>query len=547
MLELLRIRDLALIEDMELEFSPGLNVLSGETGAGKSFILKALTFLTGDRISLDLVRPDKEKAVAEACFTLPGGEELILRRELAAETGRSRIFLADRLISQDAARDLRPSLLLHTGQHGRQQLLQPAFHMRVLDEYMNRPELQQELAALLRGLKDTASRKKELEGRIASLAEKRDMLEFQQQEIAKVDPKPGEEDALEQERLALKTAAENQADVEDALALLRGNGEGAGMLDALIRMERCLKSMARADERFAPHVTALEEFHISASELDSRLRHMRAKPSAEADRERIEARLFALAQLKRKLRRSFEQILSLRDEIAENLSFLDSCELDKKKLYREEQTLCASLAMLLAELNPARKNAAGKLAAAIEEELRLLGFSEHVRVAFAFNPTSLFPDREDCMEEKGLLLWQPNPGLPQQPLDKIASGGELSRFLLALVSLMSRQSDENPTLIFDEVDSGVGGHTLLKVADSLAKLAESRQIILITHWPQLAARAQRHFLVRKEVRSNDTYTLCERLRGTALREEISRMAGGGDMGEALAGKLLRSEKTDTLV
>jgi len=141
MLEFLRIRDLALIEDMELEFAPGLNVLTGETGAGKSFILKALTFLTGDRLSLDLVRPGKEKAVAEACFVLPGGEDILLRRELAAETGRSRIFLGDRLISQDSIRDLRPSLLLHTSQHGQQQLLQPAFHMRVLDEYMNKPEL----------------------------------------------------------------------------------------------------------------------------------------------------------------------------------------------------------------------------------------------------------------------------------------------------------------------------------------------------------------------------------------------------------------------
>ncbi|MCC8194284.1 MAG: AAA family ATPase [Deltaproteobacteria bacterium] len=538
MLEYLRIRDLALIEDMELEFASGLNVLTGETGAGKSFILKAIGFLTGDRLTTDLVRPGKEKAVAEASFALRDGAELILRRELSAETGRSRIFANDKLISQDAVRDLRPSLILHTSQHGQQQLLQPSFQAAVLDDFMNKPELLAERDACLASLRALAARREQLDARAASLAEKREILEFQQQEIEKVNPKPGEEEALEAEREEAKNAERVREGVEEALSLLRGDGDGPSLLDGLARLGKALAALARTDESFSPDLESLRELYTGLSDLDGRLRRMGTHTGSSADTERIEARLFALAQLKRKLRRSLEEILSLREAIAENISFLDSCELDRKQLTREESALCDTLGAVLARLNPAREAAAVELAAALEEELRHLGFSEHVRVEFAFSPAPLHPGREDCAELRARILWRPNPGQAPQPLDKIASGGELSRFLLALVSLMSQRSAEQPTLIFDEVDSGVGGLTLGRVADRLAQLAARRQLLLITHWPQLAAKAGRHFQVRKEVRGNDTFTLCTRLDEPGRRAELVRMAGGGEMGDALARELM---------
>ena len=538
MLEYLRIRDLALIEDMELEFASGLNVLTGETGAGKSFILKAIGFLTGDRLTTNLVRPGKEKAVAEAFFALPDGSELVLRRELSAETGRSRIFANDKLISQDAVRDLRPSLIIHTSQHGQQQLLQPAFQAAVLDDFMNRPELLAEREASLAALNTLASRREELEAKVAILAEKREILEFQQQEIDKVNPKPGEEEALETERDEARNAETVREGVEEALSLLRGDGDGWGLLDGLAQLDKALASLARTDEQFAPDLESLRELHTGLSDLDGRLRRMGTHTGSPANTERIEARLFALAQLKRKLRRSLEEILTLRDEITENISFLDSCELDKKQLAKEEAAQCDALAAVLAMLNPAREAAAKELAAALEEELRHLGFSEHVAVSFSFTKARLHPEREDCTELRARILWCPNPGQPAQPLDKIASGGELSRFLLALVSLMSQRSSVQPTLIFDEVDSGVGGLTLGRVANRLAQLAERRQLLLITHWPQLAANAKRHFQVYKEVRGSDTFTLCSRLDETGRHAELVRMAGGGDMGDALARELV---------
>lgn len=537
MLEYLRIRDLALIEDMELDFAPGMNALTGETGAGKSFIIKALGFLTGDRLTTDLVRPGKEKAMAEAFFVLPDGTDLVLRRELAADSGRSRLFINDKLSSQESIRDLRPSLLLHASQHGQQQLLQPAFQARVLDDYLNKPELLAARDGLLKELRELAARRDELKAKSAALAEKREMLEFQQQEIDKVDPEPGEEERLEAERSAMRQAATSRQSVEQALEALRGES-GSGLLDQISFLGRALRNLAATDESFSQDAESLEETRLALTDLDSRLRRTGTKQFAEAAVEKIEARLFALSQLKRKLRRPLEEIVALREEISDNLSFLDSCRLDIAQLDREENALCDKLAEALSALNAARKEAAGALASALEEELRGLGFSEHVQVEFTFAPVPLHPGREDCVEQRARLLWKPNPGQTAQPLDRIASGGELSRFLLALISLMSRRSGDVPTLIFDEVDAGVGGLTLGRVAERLAHLAKSSQVLLITHWPQLAAKAQRHFQVRKEVRDGDTFTLCERLDAAQLGDELARMAGGGAQGEALAKELL---------
>ena len=185
MLELLRIHDLALIEDIEMEFSPGMNVLTGETGAGKSFSLKALSFLTGEKSGPEMVRSGKEKAVVEGLFLLDD-EEIILRRELTAERGRSRVFLNDRLCSQDVLRELRPRLILHTIQHGQQKLLQPAFQASILDDYLARPDLIEKKDALARALTDCSKRMAELEQARLALDDKRDVLEYQQQEIDKV-------------------------------------------------------------------------------------------------------------------------------------------------------------------------------------------------------------------------------------------------------------------------------------------------------------------------------------------------------------------------
>lgn len=529
MLEYLRIRNLALIEDMELDFSPGMNVLTGETGAGKSFILKALGFLLGDRLSAEMVRPGAQRAQVEALFTLDD-QDLVLRRELLAESGRSRLYINDVLSSQESLRDLRARLVTHTSQHGQQQLLQPAFQAKLMESAFPRPELLEERDALLRQLQEVSARRNVLSAKQASLADRRDLLEMQQQEIDKVSPEEGEEEHLEELRAQVRSQEHLRENYENALTLLHGE-DGPGLLDMLGRFERLIHTMSRDDAVLAPEAEAVAALRQQLVHLGNHLRRP-PLPDEEMDMDKVEERLFALAQLKRKLRRSLPEILALRGEIEENLSFLDVCALDLSRLAKEEAALAEKLAAVVERIRPVRREAASSFAHNLEDQLRDLGFSEQVRVIPDFVPQELWPGVAD---ERVRILWAPNPGQPPQPLDRIASGGELSRFLLALTSV--RRDAESATYIFDEVDAGVGGLTLNKLAEKLNALAEQRQMLLITHWPQLAARARKHFQISKVVREDATFTLCSPLDGPARHEELARMAGGGPQGEALARSL----------
>ena len=536
MLEVLRIRNLALIEDMELEFAPGMNVLSGETGAGKSFILRAIDFLTGERMSSDLVRPGADKAVVEALFVLEGGET-ILRRELSADTGRSRLYVDDRLGSQETVRELRPGLVIHTSQHGQQKLLQPAYQAAILDEFLPDRTLVREKERLQAELRGILERKSELLERSRSLQETREFLEHQRDEIAKIDPQPGEEDELLVMRRQHTEREQAGECLQGALDILAGD---VALTDVLGELGRQLDRVAALFPDFEADRAAVEEFRHHMDGLHHRLRRNPGDfdDAPEMSLDDIESRLFELAKLKRKLNRSLEEIVDLHREIEDNLSFLDSCTLDLKQLEAEEAATAKKLGAALETLNAARREAAVGFCRRIEHELHQLGFSEHARVEFSFTPQEVYSGPAGALhEDRGRLQWIPNPGQPARPLDKIASGGELSRFLLALVGLRAA-TEASPTLIFDEVDAGIGGLTLNKVGEKLAGLAARQQMILITHWPQLAGLADRHFLIRKDVQEGATYTRCGRLEGSDIREELARMAGGGDQGEALAGQLL---------
>ncbi|MFO7595986.1 MAG: AAA family ATPase [Desulfocurvibacter africanus] len=530
MLELLRIRNLALIDDLELEFAPGLNALTGETGAGKSFILRAVNFLTGDKLTPDMVRAGRDKAMVEALFVVEG-VECVIRRELASDTGRSRLYVNDRLSSLETVESLKSGLVLHTSQHGQQKLLSPAYQSRMLDAFLPDKSLLGERDQLRDRLRTVAGQRKDLLDRVSSLSAQREFLDFQSREIAKVNPKPGEEDELTAKRQALKDRTGARQSLDGALSLLHGQG-GDGLLAQFDRLGRQVRGLVAAVPDLREEAQVLDDFRLRLGELDGRLRRCDLRAAA-GDLEAVDARLFELAQLKRKLKRDLDGIVHLQQELRENLSFLDESGLDLKRLDKEEQELADALQAVLARLHADRRQAATGLKADLETELRQLGFSEHVHVEIDFEPHEIFPG---ISEERARVLWVPNPGQAPQPLDKIASGGELSRFLLALVGLLTQA--EQPTLIFDEVDAGIGGLTLGTVAERLKALSRRQQIILITHWPQLAAKADRHFQVRKEVEAGQTYTRCGQLSEADIFEELSRMAGGGDQGQALARELL---------
>ena len=516
MLEYLHIRDLALISDMALEFAPGMNVLTGETGAGKSFILKALNFLLGEKLGVDMIRPGKERAQVEALF-MREGKELIIRRELIAESGRSRVFLNDTLASQESVRELRASLLVHTSQHGQQKLLQPAFQARLIDDWMDKPDLLGKRNSLVQELHAAAEHKAELKARFRDLSDRREILELHLAEIAKVAPVEGEEEQLEAMRATLKGTEQLRRHYERALMLLRG--DETGLLEQTGHLERALELLSADEDEMTPFLEATSGFRQTLSELERKLRHPPI-PQSDLDPEYIESRLFELAQLKRKLHRTLPEILSMKEEIQNNLSFLDACTLDIRQIEKKEAALRKQMGEILAVLNPARHDAAESFTHSLEKELMGLGFSHYVRVIPDWTQVTLC---EGCLEDHVRLLWSPNPGQQPQPLDKIASGGELSRFMLAVVSIQNH--DEEATLLFDEVDAGVGGVTLNRVAEKLEQLARRRQMLLITHWPQLASRAFRHFHVEKQIADGETSTSCVRLDDQERKKELDRMAG----------------------
>lgn len=535
MLELLRIRNLALIEDVELEFASGMNTLTGETGAGKSFILRAVDFIMGQRMDRNLVRPGAEKATVEALFVLPDGD-CIIRRELSARTGRSRVYINDKLSSQDAVRELRPKLIIHTSQHGQQKLLSPAFQSEVLDTFLPDPRILDAKTACQEELRTVIKEIEALDAKVATLGAQREFLEFQKREIEKINPQPGEEEMLEQRKTVLKDRERAGECLRNALDCIHGD---ANLLDAMSLLSREMDIIARMYPEFEEDRQAVDDFRLRLHELDSHLRRDPGEIESDYDDmtlDDVESRLFKISKLKRKLGRGLGDICELYKQIDEDISFLDACELDRTRLKKTEAEKAGQLSKVLDKLNKARQKAARELCLNIEAELGDLGFSEHVRVKYEFEPVEIHPGVTDY---RGRLMWVPNPGQRPQPLDKIASGGELSRFLLALVSLRRNTGgDHLPTLIFDEVDAGIGGLTLNSVAAKLRELADRQQMLLITHWPQLAGRADRHFSIMKEVLNGETFTRCDRLDEAEIRTELTRMGGGGKQGSALADSLI---------
>ncbi len=533
MLEFLRTKNLALLQDMDLEFGPGLNVLTGETGAGKSFILRALGFLLGDKPGPGLVREKAEKAAVEALFIL-GGEECILRRELSCESGRSRFFINDKLSSQSKVAELRGNLILHTSQHGQQRLLSSAYQGKLLDSFLPDPTVLAAYNKNLALLQEVQKKREALAKRMAELSLQREFMQFQLEEIEKVAPFQGEEEELLAKKQAHKNAALTARSAADALSCL--HDPGAGVIAGLGEFARHLEALSKADPTWNDDTTACEEFISFLHDTDSRLREEKSGENGNYNQEEVEKRLYELAKLRRKLGRSLDEILNFQAEIEENFSFLDSCTLEEKQLLREEEELAKTLAKNLESLNKARQETAKSMTKALVEELHGLGFDKGVQVEFCFTGHNVY---EELCEQRARLYWIPNPGQPPQPLDKIASGGELSRFLLALTGLIS--SEHLPSLLFDEVDAGVGGLTLNAVARRIQELAKKQQVLLITHWPQLAAKADRHYHVYKEISKQTTTVICTPLQGEDIFNELVRMAGGGTEGQALARELVNND------
>jgi DNA repair protein RecN (Recombination protein N) len=522
MLRYLAIRRLAVIDQLELEFGPGLTVLTGETGAGKSILVGAVGLLVGGRASADLVRTGEDAATIEGMFDTSDGREVIVRREISAQ-GRSRAFVDGALATSATVRDVSRDLVDLHGQHEHQILLDPAAHLDVLDAYAKLEDERATVATAFAAWRDLRDEKERLLASQREHASRAEFIQFQLSEIDRVAPKPNEDDELATTRQVLANADKLQRLCGEAYQSLYEGDHAA--LSTLGLVWRRVGELAAIDERFNPHVALRETIKSALEDLAYFLRSYAADIDASPARlQEVEDRLAALERLKKKHGPALNDVVEKATRLRRELDDLEhsterTAELDKKlSAARDEYVGRATV------LSQRRRAAAAVFSKTLERSLADLAMNR-TRCAVQFADAA----SEQAWTERGLeqaeFYISPNPGEELRPLARIASGGELSRIMLALKTLGSTDAP-GKTLIFDEVDSGIGGAVADVVGNRLQTLARTFQVLCITHLPQIAAYGDTHFCISKSVKQGRTQTRVDRLTNAARQEELARMIGG---------------------
>jgi DNA repair protein RecN (Recombination protein N) len=522
MIRFLSIRHLAVIDALELEFGRGLTVLTGETGAGKSILVGAVGLLVGGRASADLVRTGEETATVEAIFETQSGAELIVRREVGVH-GRSRAFVNGSLITTAALREVTGALVDLHGQHEHQVLLDPAAHLDLLDEFADLGGFRADVASAFRTWQALNDERRRIAERDRQNATRAEFLAFQVAEIDRVKPQPGEDEELAAARHVLANADRLQRLCADAYGALY-DGDNAALASLGIVWKR-LGDLAAIDPRFSSYEDARTSVKSQLEDLAYFLRSYSAGIEASPARlQETEDRLAALERLKKKHGPTLEEVIakgsSLRQELydvqhaTERLADLEIELARARDLFLERA----------GDLSRRRLEAGVKFARVLERALSDLAMARtrcEVRFAEAAG--------EERWSERGVdeaeFYISPNPGEDLRPLARIVSGGELSRIMLALKTLATTDTP-GKTLIFDEVDAGIGGAVADTVGARLQRLGERFQVLCITHLPQIAAYGSTHFQIGKAVRGGRTSTRVQRIDGAEREAEIGRMIGG---------------------
>jgi DNA repair protein RecN (Recombination protein N) len=539
MLKLLRINNIALIPSLELEFGPGLTLLTGETGAGKSILIDALGLVLGDRASPDLIRSGEERATVEAVFEvqaaqalldergLPAeGEEIVLRRELQA-SGKGRATVNGALVPVSLLRDLSPQLAVVHGQHEPQGLLDPASHLALVDHFAGE-DAARPIGELYRDLRSTEAALERLRGDRREAERRREMLEFQASEIERAGLAAGEEEALRAEKARQANASRLSGLSGEAFTLLYD--DEAAALARLGQVWKRVEELAAIDPEFRPFLEAKADCQPPLEDLARFLRDYRERLEVSPGRlDEIESRLATIERLKKKYGASVDEVLAFGGRCRAELATLGSPEEQERQLGERRELAAAAYLDRAKALSKRRRAVARDLVRRVQAELALLAM-EKTRFEVLFTPA----DPEAALDpaawtEQGLeraeFLLSPNPGEELRPLARIASGGELSRLMLALKSVV-RADVPGLTLIFDEVDAGIGGGVAEVVGRKLKLVAERQQVLCVTHLPQIAAFADRHLAVRKQVTRGRTQTGVDALSESDRVEEVARMLGG---------------------
>ncbi len=551
MLTALSIRDVVLIERLDLSFGTGLTVLTGETGAGKSILLDSLGLALGARSDAGLVRTGAAQASVAARFSPPpdhpvhalldelglpdaGDEDLVLRRAVSRD-GRSRAWLNDHPVGATALRRVGGLLVEVQGQHDQMGLADPATHLRLLDSFGIGPDLPAEAAARYRAWRAAVERLEQARAAIADAKREEDFLRHAAAELADLAPTDGEEEQLAQERHRLQQGEKHAETIAAAIAeLTPRDRRSAGPAAALRAAGRALQRLigpgnTSTDTAAAPALAALERAEEALAEAETLLSRLAAAAEDDPRRlEQAEERLFALRAAARKHGVPVGELGAFAASLHARLASLDRGDAEIGLLEQEVSKTRGRFADAAERLSQARREAATRLETAIARELPPLRLNATFFAAVTrLEAEAWGPSGADSVR----FLIATNPGQSPGPLGRIASGGELSRLMLALKVVLASGSPV-PTLVFDEVDSGIGGATAAAVGDRLARVAEGVQVLVVTHSPQVAARGTAHLRVSKHTSASHTTTDVAALAAPERREEIARMLAGETITEA---------------
>ncbi|AIQ13656.1 DNA repair protein RecN [Paenibacillus durus] len=554
MLETLSIRNLAVVESVDVYFYPGFHVLTGETGAGKSIIIDALGLIAGARGSAESIRYGCEKAEMEALFSLPSGhsvwstleklgiraqkeEHLIIRRELNSQ-GKSTSRVNGQMVNLTMLREIGEQLVNIHGQHEHQNLLRPERHLGLLDTYGEsvigplKAEYQEKYSKFAQVEKEL----RELQDSSQKSYQMLDLYRFQLEEISSAALKPGEDELLSEERVKLSYSEKMMDSISGAYELLNGR-QG---LEAISNVISSLEEVVRYDEKaLKPVLEQLQSSFYQLEDASFQLRDYREDIEFNPARlEEVENRLDLISGLRRKYGDSVEQILEYYEQISRETDLLENKDEHLEKLTVKRDVLLSELMETAVQLSEARRQCAADLASQVEGELKDLQMertSLEVKIDTLDDPRGVeYEGRRIRLTRQGIdsaeFMISPNPGEPLRPLSKIASGGELSRIMLAMKSIFARHEDI-PVLIFDEVDTGVSGRAAQSIADKLYRLSSTCQVFSITHLPQVACMADHQYLIRKKVQEGRTMTEVEALSEDGRVKELARMLGGVEITE----------------
>lgn len=543
MLTTLRIKNLALVADLTVHFQPGYNVITGETGAGKSMLIGALNLVLGERADRSLIRAGCDACSVEAVFEVGGlapalnrlfeenglepceEGQLLVKRSFTVG-GTNRQFLNGSPASLNLLRTVGEWLVDIHGPHEHQSLLHPSRQLAILDAFGKLEDEREAFAALWRRRRELADAKAELIVDEKTYAQQLDLLRFQVAEISGARLQPGEDEQVETDYRRARNAARLLQLSQAGLELL--SNEEASLQVQAGALGRTLQELGRLDATAAPLAALHEQAVAALGELQSALSHYADKVELDPARlQELEERLNLIHSLKRKYGASVEEVMAFGDEAARKLRSLEQRDTELGRLNAELERTGAELWKAARELSRRRRQGIPALNRAVSRQLADLGFRQS---RFEIALTSLAPEEPlSRMTATGIdaveFLFAPNPGEPARPLRAIASSGELARVMLALKTVLAAE-DQIPVLVFDEVDANIGGETANVVGEKMLQIARKRQVLCITHLPQVAAPAAAHYLSTKQVKQGRTTSEITLLDGAARVTELARMLGG---------------------